>query len=97
VLDPEDRLFVFKDGITEALSVEFGEERLEASVRALRDLPALELVLGIISALDEFTRGAEQSDDITCLAIKRDLKGSWVEIVSGSIQSSPQRIRKWAH
>ncbi len=72
-LEPEDRLFLFTDGITEAMSVsgvEFGEERLEASISALGFLPASELVLGIISATEEFTRGAEQSDDITCLAVR---------------------------
>jgi serine phosphatase RsbU (regulator of sigma subunit) len=74
-LVPEDRLFLFTDGITEAMSVsgvEFGEDRLEASITALRALPASELVLGVISAVKEFTHGAEQSDDITCLAIRWD-------------------------
>ena len=72
-LNTGDKLFLFTDGITEAMNVsgvEFGEERLEASIKAFRDLPALELVLGVISAVEEFTRGAEQSDDITCLTMR---------------------------
>jgi sigma-B regulation protein RsbU (phosphoserine phosphatase) len=73
MLRPGDALFLFTDGITEAFDpagAEFGTERLESALEAERGRSAAELVAGIVAATAEFTRGAEQSDDITCLALR---------------------------
>jgi serine phosphatase RsbU (regulator of sigma subunit) len=67
-----DALFLFSDGITEAFSPTgeiFGEARLERVLDSARGHGAAELVAEVIGATDEFAAGAEQSDDITCLAL----------------------------
>jgi serine phosphatase RsbU (regulator of sigma subunit) len=71
-LVPGDALFLFSDGITEAFSPAgeiFGEARLERALDGARGRGAAELVREVIGATDEFAAGAEQSDDITCLAL----------------------------
>ena len=71
-LAPGDALFLFSDGITEAFSPTgeiFGEARLERVLDGARGHGAAELVAEVIGATDEFAAGAEQSDDITCLAL----------------------------
>ena len=72
VLAPGDGLLLFSDGITEAFSPAgeiFGEARLERVLDAARGRGAAQLVAEVIGATDGFAAGAEQSDDITCLAL----------------------------
>jgi phosphoserine phosphatase RsbU/P len=72
LLAPGDTLFMFSDGITEAFDTaneEFGTGRLEAALEAERGHTAAQVVKGVLSATAEFTVGANQSDDITCLAL----------------------------
>ena len=64
---PGDRLFLYTDGVTEAMngSAElFGEPRLEAVLRSAGPKPAED----VQQALHAFVNGAEQSDDITMLS-----------------------------
>jgi len=71
-LRPGDALFLFSDGITEAFNPEgeeFGTARLETALEAARGRGAAALVKGILTATTEFAAGAEQSDDITLLAL----------------------------
>jgi len=71
-LAPGDRLFLYTDGVTEALAPGgelFGSERLERLLRELRARPAAEMVDGVVAAVDAFAGAAEQFDDITCLAL----------------------------
>jgi sigma-B regulation protein RsbU (phosphoserine phosphatase) len=72
VLASGDTLFMFTDGITEAFNPAgdiFGEARLETVLDREGGIGATELVQKIIGATAEFAAGAEQSDDITCLAL----------------------------
>ena len=72
VLDPGDALFLFSDGIPEAFDMagnEFGAARLEQALEAARDCGAAGLVRRVLGAVAAFAAGAEQSDDITCLAL----------------------------
>ena len=72
VLASGDTLFMFTDGITEAFNPAgdiFGEARLETVLDRGGGIGATELVKKIIGATAEFAAGAEQSDDITCLAL----------------------------
>jgi len=72
VLCPGDALFLFSDGITEAFDAagtEFGTARLETALDGGRGKSAAELVAGVLAATAAFAAGAEQSDDITCLAL----------------------------
>jgi serine phosphatase RsbU (regulator of sigma subunit) len=73
-LAPGDCLVLYTDGVTEAVNPDgemFGEERLIAVVAAHADAGADLLRARIVEALAEFTAGADQADDITCLVVKR--------------------------
>lgn len=68
-----DVLMTFTDGITEAMNVEneeFSDERFEALSLEIAGNSAMEMIDLIIEAVSDFTKGAEQSDDITCLVVK---------------------------
>jgi sigma-B regulation protein RsbU (phosphoserine phosphatase) len=72
VLDRGDTLFLFSDGIPEAFDAagnEFGTARLEQTVEAARGCSAAALVRQVLGATAAFAAGAEQSDDITSLAL----------------------------
>ena len=74
-LEPGDKLFLYTDGVTEALSEEeelYGEARLEM---CLNDMDVentdLSTILDTVQkSLKEHVREAEQSDDITMLALE---------------------------
>jgi sigma-B regulation protein RsbU (phosphoserine phosphatase) len=71
-LRPADALFLYSDGITEAFNPaeeEFGTARLEAALEAARGKSAAQLVEDVLAATTAFAAGAEQSDDITALAL----------------------------
>jgi serine phosphatase RsbU (regulator of sigma subunit) len=68
-----DVLMVFSDGVTEALSAdgcEFGEERLLSCIDAHREAAAVVLLDSILGHVREFSRGAEQNDDLTALILR---------------------------
>ena len=72
VMSPDNSLFLFTDGIPEAFDAagnQFGAARLEATLEVARGSGAADLVRKVLGATTSFTAGAEQSDDITCLAL----------------------------
>ena len=73
-LEPGDTLFLYTDGVTEALDPNeelFGEDRLKAALNRdeAKELKMNELLPYIRAALRDFADGAEQADDITMLGI----------------------------
>lgn len=73
-LKPGDAVIAFTDGVTEACSMSgglYGEERLETLLRDSSGSDARQLVEGINEAVRAYAEGAEQSDDITVLVLKR--------------------------
>lgn len=72
-LMPRDRLFLYTDGITEAMNPvyeQYGEERLLEVCREIaRDTPA-DMVRKVGERVAAFTDGAEQSDDITMMGVR---------------------------
>lgn len=73
-LEPGDSLVTFTDGVTEACSTTnelFGEGRLEALLPTLQRASASEIVNAIGTAVSNHAEGAEQSDDITIMVLKR--------------------------
>jgi phosphoserine phosphatase RsbU/P len=75
IMQPNDTLVIYTDGITEARSVrgeQFGEDRLLGSLatRQLEERAAVTLAT-ILKRLDDFTGRADQHDDITCLVVNR--------------------------
>ena len=74
-LAPGDTMFLYTDGITEAMNVdheEFTEARLEAVLADGHGLPVDIVLTNVTSAVIEFVGGAEQSDDITCIVLRYD-------------------------
>ena len=68
-----DKVVLYTDGVTEAMSVEeelYGEERLEALLQDKAGLAPLETVDAIRASVAEHAIGAEQSDDITVLVLE---------------------------
>lgn len=73
-LGPGDGLFVFTDGITEAMDGAgdlFSEARLEEVLRPLAGKSAYAMVAAVIEAVRDFASGAPQSDDIAVMALRR--------------------------
>jgi len=74
IINPGDLLVIYSDGICEAMDEkyeEFGDQRLQEIVTLYKDASAREVVERILSAVELFTRGAEQSDDMTLVVVKR--------------------------
>lgn len=75
VLKPEDSLFLYTDGVTEAMNPEgelFSKERLQSILNndSTKELKITDVVNHLRQEIDKFSDGAERSDDITMLAFK---------------------------
>lgn len=73
MLKPGESIFLYTDGVTEAFNSneeDFKEERLLQSLKINSVLSAEKIVGNVFEAVKNFTNGVEQSDDITCLALK---------------------------
>ena len=73
-LEHGDTLLLYTDGVTEAINPneeEFTEKRLEQTLSNMSQPTCQEMIDKIKSDVKTFADGAEQSDDITLLAIKR--------------------------
>lgn len=72
-LQPGDSVLLYTDGVSEAMDTDnnaFGEERLSTLLDGNPGSDAQQLVETVIAAVTGFVRGAEQSDDITLLALR---------------------------
>ncbi len=73
MLKNADTLVLYTDGVTEAFNKndeEYDDKRLTISLRQAVGLDAGKLIDKIISDVRQFTNGVEQSDDITCMALR---------------------------
>jgi phosphoserine phosphatase RsbU/P len=71
ILKPGEKLFFYTDGVTEAFNSkeeQYQDDRLKISLTKL-NLSPRETVEEVIHDVKSFTLDAEQSDDITCLAL----------------------------
>ena len=74
-LAPGDTLVLYTDGVTEATNAdgeEFGESHLLDTLRSHTDLPVGPLLHAVVAAVQRFSGGNDQQDDIT-LVIARSL------------------------
>jgi serine phosphatase RsbU (regulator of sigma subunit) len=72
-LMPEDRLVLYSDGVTEAQDPDgqfYGRKRLREAIQAAPKADSKQLHEAILKSLLAFTRGAEQSDDITLVVME---------------------------
>ena len=73
VLKPNDAVFLYTDGVTEAMNEKgemFSEERLKSSLSELKNSDTSGIINGVMSDISSFVKGAPQSDDITMMAIR---------------------------
>ena len=93
-LVPGDSLFLYTDGVTEALDPKnelYGDDRLLMALRAIES-PEPESVCNIVrAAVTAFAAGAPQADDITVLSIKYVSKP---RVFSRSFQSTKEGLAK---
>ena len=71
-IEPGSRLLVYTDGVTEATRADyaqFGDGRLLEYAATCGGRGVREIADGLLGRVDEFVAGAEQSDDITIMAI----------------------------
>ena len=72
-IQPDSIIFLYTDGLTEAMNAEhkqFGLERIQAVLDTCADHDTKEILEKITQSVDGFVKHAEQSDDLTMLAIK---------------------------
>jgi sigma-B regulation protein RsbU (phosphoserine phosphatase) len=70
---PGDTLFLYTDGVTEAMNDHeelFADERLKAGLSRLHDLTPEAVCQGVLNDLACFVGQQEQSDDITIIALR---------------------------
>ncbi len=73
MLQPGESLLFYTDGVTEAFNKdneEYKEARLEKVLEGKHSLNLNELISQVFNDVQSFTAGVEQSDDITCMALK---------------------------
>ncbi len=73
MLNSGDSIFIFTDGVTEAFNSkeeEFGEKRLNDFFINKNSLATTDLVEKLFTEIKTFSDGVEQSDDVTCMALK---------------------------
>ena len=72
-LEPGDTLVLFTDGVTEAMDPEeqlFGVPRLRQVLTGQMQCPLEQLQKCVLEAVENFTRGARQADDLTLLIVR---------------------------
>ena len=73
-LERGDTLLLYTDGVTEAVNVhveEYGDGRLESLLKKCSKTSCQQMIDTVKADVDAFANQAEQSDDITLLAVKR--------------------------
>ncbi len=78
VLKAGDGLFLYTDGVTEAMDTGgnlFAEQRLEEVLRRISGASPEEMSRGVLAEIEKYAQGAEQSDDITIMALKYMFSG----------------------
>ncbi|NGX48699.1 MAG: Phosphoserine phosphatase RsbU [Candidatus Anoxychlamydiales bacterium] len=72
-LQKNDLLFLYTDGIVEAIDKNgkfFGKENLVNLIKDTQDLKASQIVENLFNKLEEYSKDAEQFDDMTALVFK---------------------------
>ncbi len=73
LLQPGARLFIYTDGVPEAADSDnqlFGTDRMLEALNGLKDTDTKSVLEGVRAAVDGFTAGAEQFDDLTMLCLE---------------------------
>ena len=68
-----DALYIFTDGVVEALNesgAEYGEDRLQSQLALLGTMDSASSLSRIFASVDQFAGATPQYDDITCLVLR---------------------------
>ena len=90
-LEPNDTLFLFSDGVTEAMDPDeqlYGVPRLVEVLEGKTDLPLDEIQKTVLESVENFARGARQADDLTMLVVRYRAAGAAVTDTDVSAASS---------
>jgi phosphoserine phosphatase RsbU/P len=74
VMAPATTIYLYTDGVTEAMNEKdelYSEERLESVLRDVRGADCTEVINAVTTSVRTFVGNAQQADDITMLAIRR--------------------------
>ena len=74
-LAPGDTMFLYTDGLTDAVDPDnriFGSRKLVDGLGSMKDLPLQQIVDRLWQAVFDFSAGAPAADDMTCLLLRRD-------------------------
>jgi sigma-B regulation protein RsbU (phosphoserine phosphatase) len=72
-LQPDSTIFLYTDGLTEAKNTEhkqYGLERIQKVLQECTDKRPQEILKAVTTSVEGFVKHAEQSDDLTMLAIR---------------------------
>ncbi len=72
-LDRGDAIFIYSDGVTEAMNSNqelFSEHRLEIELKRLKKLTVKGIIDGVMEKISEFSQNEPQADDITMMIIR---------------------------
>ncbi len=78
-LEPGDTIVLFSDGVTEAMDPDeelFGVPRLREVLTGLTECPLDQIQKSVLEAVENFTRGASQADDVTLLVVRYRAAGA---------------------
>ncbi len=105
ILGPEDTIYIYSDGITEAFNGKqemFSEERLREHVTAHRQDDIRELVDSTLRSVRSFAAGEPQSDDITVMALRffhagKKREGSVGKARTLTLKNDRSEVQKLSH
>jgi sigma-B regulation protein RsbU (phosphoserine phosphatase) len=75
ILNPGEKLFMYTDGVTEAMNRTdelFSKEKLQGIVNKNRDASLEDLISTVMLEIERFSNDVPQTDDITMLALRFD-------------------------
>ena len=88
-LEPGDTLFLYTDGVTEAMNAHkelFGDDRLKTALLRVREQEPEAICRGIMEDLAHFVGQSEPSDDITMLALRLGSKADAADAADGAAE-----------
>ncbi len=81
-LEPNDSLFFYSDGITEAMNAnneEYGEQRLMNVAAGTNGMSAKEMLNAVLNDVSSFLGKVPQQDDQTLVVVRIDGKNGWAQ------------------
>ncbi|MFA6583418.1 MAG: SpoIIE family protein phosphatase [Elusimicrobiaceae bacterium] len=96
-LEPGDQLFLYTDGVTEAMDARenmFSARRLDKLIGEMPPAPIQEQCDAVLNEIHRFASGADQSDDIAILMLNFSAHGATLSIEIKNELSELDRISK---